>query len=145
MTLAANQQAVRTITTPLGEACSNLDVASSVSAWTNSFLDIRCYDTPKVNAILNEIAGKNHLGTASTKVPTIFGMNFQAVSVGQKLIEGGVKGGYVDAEGTPSSNLLTEIQFVDKAIGEMVSALKANGLYQSTFDYHYGEARSVAR
>jgi len=35
-------------------------------------------------------------------VPTIFGMNFQAVSVGQKLIEGGVKGGYTDAEGTPT-------------------------------------------
>jgi len=40
----------------------------------------------KVDAILNEIDGKNHLGTKQTEVPTIFGMNFQAVSVGQKLV-----------------------------------------------------------
>lgn len=132
VTLPANQQAVSNITTPLGEACSNLDLTSGVSAWTDSFFDIRCYDTLKVNAILNEIAGKNHLGTASTKVPTIFGMNFQAVSVGQKLIENGTKGGYLDAEGTPSANLTAEIQFVDKSIGQMVSALKSRGLYEST-------------
>lgn len=132
VTLPANQQAVASLTTPLGESCSALDLASGVSAWTDSFLDVRCYDRLKVLAILNEIDGKNHLGTATTKVPTIFGMNFQAVSVGQKLIENGVKGGYVDAEGTPSTNLLTEIQFVDKSIGEMVSELKAQGLYEST-------------
>ena len=34
----------------------------------------------------DEIDGKDHLGTKETKVPTIFGMNFQAVSVGQKLV-----------------------------------------------------------
>jgi hypothetical protein len=132
VTLAVNQKAVASVTTPLGESCSNLDLSSGVSAWTDSFFDIRCYDTLKVNAILNEIPGKNHSGTAKTKVPTIYGMNFQAVSVGQKLIENGVKGGYLDAEGTPSADLVTEIQFVDKSIGEMVSGLKANGLYEST-------------
>ncbi|MGI9069838.1 MAG: alkaline phosphatase family protein [Bryobacteraceae bacterium] len=132
VTLPANQKAVASVTTPLGESCSNLDLLSGVSAWTDSFFNIRCYDTLKVQAILNEIEGKNHLGTAKTKVPNIFGMNFQAVSVGQKLIENGVKGGYSDAEGTPSANLLAEIQFVDKSIGEIVSALKAQGLYEST-------------
>jgi hypothetical protein len=132
VTLPANQQAVAGITTALGESCSTLDLSSSVSAWTDSFFDIRCYDTLKVHAILNEIDGKNHLGTAKTRVPNIFGMNFQAVSVGQKLIENGVKGGYLDAEGTPSANLLTEIQFVDRSIGEMISAIKAEGLYEST-------------
>lgn len=132
VTLRANQQAIASVTTPLGESCASLDLTSGVSAWTDSFFDIRCYDMLKVNAILNEIAGKNHLGTTSTKVPAIFGMNFQAVSVGQKLIENDLKGGYLDAEGTPSASLVTEIQFVDKAIGEMVSALKRNGLYRST-------------
>lgn len=132
VTLAANQKAVANVTTPLGESCATLDLSSGVSAWTDSFLDIRCYDTLKVNAILSEIDGKNHLGTATTKVPNVFGMNFQAVSVGQKLIENGVSGGYSDAEGTPSSNLLTEIEFVDKSIGEMVSGLKSQGLYDST-------------
>ena len=64
----------------------------------------------KVNAVLNEIAGKNHLGTRKTKVPTIIGMNFQAVSVGQKLVEKSnrAKGGYLDAAGTPTTALLDE-------------------------------------
>ena len=132
VTLPSNQRAVASITTPLGESCSSLDLTSGVSAWTDSFFDIRCYDTLKVNAILNEIAGRSHLGTAKTKVPTIFGMNFQAVSVGQKLIENGVKGGYSDAEGTPSANLMAEIEFVDRSIGEMVTGLKAHGLLEST-------------
>lgn len=134
VTLPANQKALAGVTTSLGESCANLDLSSGVSAWTDSFFDIRCYDTLKVDAILNEIKGKNHDGkaTATTKVPNIFGMNFQAVSVGQKLIENGVKGGYSDAEGTPSEKLVTEIEFVDKSIGEMVSELKAQGLYERT-------------
>jgi len=132
VTLLANQKAVEHIITPLGESCARLDLSHGVSAWTDSFFDIRCYDTLKVNAILNEIEGKNHLGTARTKVPRIFGMNFQAVSVGQKLIENGVKGGYLDAEGTPSEHLVTEIEFVDKSIGKMVSELKDQRLFEST-------------
>ena len=68
------------------------------------------------------------------KVPTIFGMNFQAVSVGQKLIEksNGMTGGYLDAAGTPSAALLSEIQFVDASIGAFVNELKKQGLYDST-------------
>ena len=101
-------------------------------AWTDSFQNIRCYDQLKVNAILNEIAGKTHLGASKAPVPNIFGMNFQAVSVGQKLIENGVKGGYLDGAGTVSSNLKTEMQFVDAAIGQMVEQLQDEGLTEST-------------
>jgi hypothetical protein len=102
--------------------------------WTTSFLNIKCYDQLKVNAILNEIDGKTHLGTStsSASVPNIFGMNFQAVSVGQKLIEGGVKGGYTDAAGTPTTNMKNEIVFVDDAIGQMVAELQGQGLLEST-------------
>lgn len=132
VTNAANQAAVKNIVTALDESCANLDLSSSVSAWTDSFLDIRCYDTLRVKAILNEIAGKDHTGTKSTKTPTIFGMNFQSVSVGQKLIENGVKGGYLDAEGTPSPDLQKEIKFVDTSIGEMVRELKTRRLLDST-------------
>lgn len=128
-TLAANQAAVKNIVPPVGGSCATVDASGD---WTTSFHDIRCYDTLKVNAILNEISGNNHLGTAKTKRPTLLGMNFQAVSVGQKLIANGVKGGYLDAQGTPSAELLTEIEFVDASIGEMVSALKANGIFKST-------------
>jgi hypothetical protein len=123
------------VKTPTGVSCSTvLDPGSDVTAWTNSFQNIQCYDTLKVNAIINEIDGKNHLGTKKTEVPTIFGMNFQAVSVGQKLIEAsnGVKGGYLDAAGTPSEALLDEFKFVDASIGAFVDELKDKGLYDST-------------
>jgi hypothetical protein len=108
-------------------------VAAS-NAWTDSFQNIQCYDTLKVNSILNEINGKTHNGLASARVPTIFGMNFQVVSVGQKLIEHAVSltGGYLDAQGTPTAPLLGEIEFADASIGKMVAALKKNGLYDST-------------
>jgi hypothetical protein len=123
------------VTTPTGISCANiLDSGADLSAWTNSFQNIWCYDTLKVDAILNEIDGKNHLGTKKTQVPTIFGMNFQALSVGQKLIEksNGMTGGYLDAAGTPGAPLLSEFQFVDASIGAFVSELKAKGLYDST-------------
>ena len=118
---------------PNSENCNPVPDPSQLGDYTGSFQNIRCYDTVKVNAILNEINGKDHTGTKKTKVPVLFGMNFQAVSVGQKLIEKNVgKGGYLDAQGTPTSFLVGEIQFVDAAIGEMVSELKKNGLYDDT-------------
>ena len=53
--------------------------------------------------LINEINGMDSTGTAKAAVPTLFGMNFQAVSVGQKLPkagpgdEAGLVGGYADA------------------------------------------------
>jgi len=123
------------VTTPTGVSCASIvDSGADLTAWTNSFQNIQCYDTLKVNAILNEIDGWNHLRTRKTQVPTIFGMNFQALSVGQKLIEksNGVTGGYLDAQATPSAALLNEFQFVDASIAAFVSELKAQGLYDST-------------
>jgi hypothetical protein len=123
------------VKTPTGISCSTVpDPGSDVTSWTNSFQNIQCYDQLKVNAILNEIDGKDHLGTKKTVVPTIFGMNFQAVSVGQKLIESSnnTTGGYLDAAGTPTAALLGEIKFVDASIGAWVSELKSQGLYDST-------------
>jgi hypothetical protein len=108
------------------------DPSADLSAWTNSFANVRCYDALKVNAILNEINGKSHDGSSAAPVPTVFGMNFQAVSVGQKLVENGVPGGYADSVGTPSTDLLNQIRFVDSSIGKLVNQLKVNGLYEST-------------
>ena len=87
-----------------------------------------------MQAILNEIDGKDHSGTSNRRVPNIFGMNFQVVSVGQKLIEKsrGMTGGYLDNIGTPTQPLLGEIVFADNAIGSMAAELKTRGLYQST-------------
>ncbi len=131
----SNVVALPKVVTPLGASCNPIrDPGSDLTAWTNSFQNIQCYDTLKVNAVLNWIDGKNHLGNKETRVPTIFGMNFQAVSVGQKLIEASnsTTGGYLDATGTPGAALLSEFQFVDASIAQFVSELKAQGLYDST-------------
>jgi hypothetical protein len=129
----SNVVALPGVSTPAGVSCSPIaDTAADLTAWTNSFQNIQCYDTLKVRAVLNWIEGKSHLGDKKTKTPTIYGMNFQAVSVGQKYIENGVKGGYLDAAGTPSEKLLGEIQFADESIGEMVNKIKDRGQYEST-------------
>jgi hypothetical protein len=118
--------------------CSTIP-AGTGNDWTTDFNAIQCYDQLKANAIVNEINGKNHLGTRRAPVPTIFGMNFQAVSVGQKLISpksatrtDANSGSYEDAQGTPRPKMLGEIEFVDAAIGQMVEALKDNHLLDST-------------
>jgi Type I phosphodiesterase / nucleotide pyrophosphatase len=118
------------VKTASGLDCTTVNLNSG--DWTGDFDNIKCYDQLKVNAVLHWIDGKTHLGTANAAVPNIFGMNFQAVSVGQKLIENGLKGGYTDAAGTPTPSMLGEIQFVDGAIGEFVSELKKTHLYDST-------------
>jgi len=107
--------------------------------WTVGFDAIKCNDQLKVNAVLNQIHGRTHLGGSNAPVPVIFGMNFQAVSVGQKLIApksatrtDANSGGYEDAQGTPRPLMLGEIEFVDAAIGQMVAALKHEGLFDST-------------
>ena len=113
-----------------GDDCSNIPHAAG-DDWTTDFASIRCYDQLKVNAVVNEIKGMDHLGTKKAPVPTILGMNFQAVSVGQKLIKG-VKGGYTNAAGDPTPSMRDEIKFADAAIGQMVDALQAQGLLRST-------------
>jgi len=110
------------------------------------------YDASKVQAILNEIGGKDSSGQKTAPVPALFGMNFQAVSVGQKLtVEPaqlalndadplvGKPGGYTNDDGTPSDTygqpgpvLRDALGFVDLSLGRMVAALRANGLYPST-------------
>lgn len=121
------------VTTPTGISCAAVRDTTQTGSWTGSFENIQCYDSLKVNAILNEINGKTHDGKSAAPVPNIFGMNFQVVSVGQKLIEKNVgTGGYKDSIGTPTDFLLDEFKFVDTAIGDFVSALDHAGLSSST-------------
>src|SRR5262249_19366133 len=72
------------------------------------------YDDLKVQAILNEIAGKDHTGTKTEPVPAIFGMNFQAVSVAQK----DANKDYVDAAGTPTPELEGALDHTDQSISK---------------------------
>jgi len=122
---------------PSVQGCNPLPdpgAAQPSNAWTDSFQNIRCYDQYKVQAVLNWIDGRTHDGSATAPVPNVFGMNFQSVSVGEKLVEPSLNltGGYVDATGTPSDSLFAEIQYVDGAIGQFVSELKKQGLLDST-------------
>lgn len=107
--------------------------------YTKSFIGVRTYDALKVQAVLNWIDGKDGTGTVTQSVPAIFGMNFQAVSVGQKLAKAGhadadksLRGGYLDAAATPGNALTANLQFVDDSIGRFESELQAKGLDQST-------------
>ena len=105
---------------------------------TTSYTGTRNYDQTKVQAVINEIDGLDSTGKNHVGVPAILGMNFQAVSVGQKLAKSGpldpdgLIGGYRDAAGTPGNALAEQIAFVDNAIGSMISELKAQDIYDRT-------------
>ena len=96
--------------------------------YTGTINGVQFYDNLKVNAVLRQIHGKDHTGTTHPGVPVIFGMNFQAVSVGQKLAHNG----YTDALANPSAGLESSLDFVDSSLGKMVEALQDQGLYEST-------------
>jgi arylsulfatase A-like enzyme len=96
---------------------------------------------------LNEIQGLNHEGSKYVGVPTVFGLNFQAVSVGQKLLvdnsDGGCpadtdpaingkQGGYADGLGAPSTVLAYGLKKTDDALWQFINALKKAGIYDST-------------
>lgn len=102
-------------------------------------------DALKVQAVLNEIQGLNHDGTKQVGVPTVFGLNFQAVSVAQKLLAdnpddgcaadtqfNGQQGGYLDGQGTPSAVLAYGLKKTDDALRQFVNGLKKANLYDST-------------
>jgi Type I phosphodiesterase / nucleotide pyrophosphatase len=121
------------IKTSEGVSCATVrDQVNGPTAWNSSFADIQCYDALKVHALLNQIAGKTHSGAAAA-TPTLFGMNFQSVYIGQSVSEPGVgNGGYQNAAALPSAKLLGEIESVDASIGDIVAALKAAGIYDDT-------------
>jgi predicted AlkP superfamily pyrophosphatase or phosphodiesterase len=108
---------------------------------TTGFHSIERNDMLKVKSILNEIAGFDSNGVTKVGVPAIFGMNFQSVSVGQKLAKGntndpsdaGLIGGYADAAGAvPNNGLQLGLDFVDTQIGAMISALQLARLEDKT-------------
>jgi hypothetical protein len=103
--------------------------------WTNSFADIQCYNQIHVQAVLNQIDGYTHDRSKHVGVPAVFGTNFQAVSVGEKLAVDpvtGLKGGYTDVFGTPGQALAGELDFIDQSLGRFVAELRKQGIYDST-------------
>lgn len=98
---------------------------NSDDAITAKASNTEAYDDTKVAAVLNQIGGKTSAGKPGV-VPAIFGMNFQAVSVGEKTT------GYLDAKGTPSPDLAHAIKHTDESLGKMLAALKTAGIEKDT-------------
>jgi len=109
-------------------------------------------DKKKVDAVINQIKGKTHDGKPGAGVPTVFGLNFQAVSVGQKLAHdnsdgscpqstltkvndralSGQTGGYTDGAGTPTDVLAYGLDQTDASLWKIIKALKDQNIYEST-------------
>jgi len=114
-------------TLPLCDGSNSLPV-KKVSDYTTCLPAVMAYDDIKVRALLHQIDGKRSDGVTAAPVPTLFGMNFQEVSVGQKL----TVGGYTDAAGTPNAQLAGALGHVDESLGKLVAELKKQGLFEST-------------
>ena len=115
------------------EVDSNPEGSKDADSWTDDNALTQRYDTYKVDAIANEIAGKDHSGSQQVGTPSVFGMNFQSVSTAEKLTEsGGQPGGYGPDGQAPGPVLASALGFVDTQIGRIVSALDAAGIADTT-------------
>jgi hypothetical protein len=112
---------------PSGKGVDDL-YTPEIASTDGTVLGTQAYDDLKVTAVLNEIDGKDHTGTETVGVPTIFGMNFQSVSVAQKI----AGGGYTDANGTPSPTLAGALDHTDQSLNKFISELRRERIWDST-------------
>ncbi|KGS29017.1 alkaline phosphatase family protein [Burkholderia pseudomallei] len=109
---------------------NSIDPATG-TPYTDIYTHTEKFDDYHVQAIVNQIDGKNSTGTAAAPVPTLFGTNFQTLSVAQKAtVASG--GGYLDASFTPGPEVANAIAYVDGALGRIIAELRQRGLYDST-------------
>ena len=97
----------------------------NVGKTTDTVAATEAYDDLKVTAVLNQIGGMTSAGKAGV-VPAIFGMNFQAVSVGEKTK------GYMDGKGTFSPDLADAMKHTDESLAKFLAALKTAGIDKET-------------
>ncbi len=100
----------------------------TANATLASVAKTEAFDELRVVSVLNEIQGKDHSGTKTQPVPALFGMNFQSVNAAKK----DAPGAYLDSFSTANSNLSGALDYIDGALGRMVAALRAQGLYNTT-------------
>jgi Type I phosphodiesterase / nucleotide pyrophosphatase len=119
--------------------------------WAHIDAATKQYDGYKVQAILNEINGFDHSGKTKVGTPAIFGMNFQTVSVAQKipmisttLIGPDANGNYttsapqpggyqwVNGQLVPGPVLSSALDYVDAQLGRMVAQIHKDGTANST-------------
>ncbi|HET6865453.1 MAG TPA: alkaline phosphatase family protein [Solirubrobacteraceae bacterium] len=115
--------------------------------WAHIDAATKQYDGYKVQAIINEIDGLDHSGSHTVGVPAIFGMNFQTVSVAEKVDSPGTitknadgaytvgpkeLAGYLPGTTTPGPLLSSAFDYVDGALAQMDNELQKEGLANST-------------
>jgi arylsulfatase A-like enzyme len=115
--------------------------------WAHDDAATKQYDTYKVDAVINELNGLDHSGTTTVGVPAILGMNFQAVSVAEKvdssstLVDNGdgtytespvEAAGYYPGTTTPRPLLAGALDYVNTELTRMVQTIQHDGLASST-------------
>ncbi|SEM61941.1 alkaline phosphatase family protein [Streptacidiphilus jiangxiensis] len=119
--------------------------------WAHIDAATKQYDGYKVQAVLDEIGGRDHSGKTKVGTPAIFGMNFQTVSVAQKIrstpttligpdahgnytTSAPEAGGYQWVHGklVPGPVLSSALDYVNAQLGRMVRAIHKDGLAGST-------------
>jgi hypothetical protein len=114
---------------PTGKAIDDLFTPEIDAAdTTDSIENAIAYDASKAKAIVSQISGLDHDGATKVGVQMIFGMNFQALSVGQKN-----KGhGYLNAAAEPSPGLTMALDAKDAALASIRAAFQTHILDAST-------------
>ena len=115
--------------------------------WAHDDAATKQYDGYKVQAVINELNGFDHSGTQQVGVPAILGMNFQTVSVAEKVdspstltenpdgtyTEGPTElAGYYPGRTTPRPLLASAFDYVNAQLQRMVDTIQQDGLASST-------------
>jgi len=101
--------------------------------WTKDNNATMEYDSFKVQAMLNWIAGLDHSGRTHVGEPAVFGMNFQTVSTAEKLpASDGLIGGYEPGGTVPGPLLVRALNYINTEAGQMVHAIQQSGNAGST-------------
>jgi type I phosphodiesterase/nucleotide pyrophosphatase len=115
--------------------------------WAHIDAATKQYDGYKVQAVINELNGYDHSGQSKVGVPAILGMNFQAVSVAEKVDSPGTitrnpdgsytvgpteLAGYLPGTATPGPLLSSALDYVNAQLQRMVDTIHKDGLQPST-------------
>jgi hypothetical protein len=115
--------------------------------WAHIDAATKQYDGYKVQAVINELDGYDHSGQNKVGVPAILGMNFQAVSVAEKVDSPGTAtknpdgsytvgptelAGYLPGTTTPGPLLSGALDYVNVQLQRMVDTIHKDGLQSST-------------
>jgi hypothetical protein len=115
--------------------------------WAHDDAATKQYDGYKVQAVINELNGYDHSGTQKVGTPAILGMNFQTVSVAEKVdspstltknpdgsyTEGPTElAGYYPGTTTPRPLLRSALDYVNAQLQRMVDTIQQAGLASST-------------